>query len=137
MQKIGGQFWAILRYALNDEEIRLEDIYPEEQMEFELNRISTADQLEHWLKEKVSGIFNNRHWQENMKHKRTVDFIKQYIHENYDRELTIAELAEHVVLSRNYLCQIFFKNATGETINNYIVRVRMEKSQGTASRRKA
>ncbi|MBW7453334.1 response regulator [Paenibacillus sepulcri] len=61
-------------------------------------------------------------------HKQAVDFMKQYIHENYTREITLAELADKVFISRNYL-SLIFKNATGETINNYIIRVRMEKAK--------
>jgi two-component system response regulator YesN len=126
---LGAQFWTIASYALNDEEIRLWEIFTEAQIESELLNIHTADQFESWLNDKIKGICINQNWHENLKHKQAVDFMKQYIHENYTREITLAELAEKVFISRNYL-SLIFKNATGETINNYIIRVRMEKAKG-------
>jgi two-component system response regulator YesN len=126
---LGAQFWTIASYALNDEEIRLWEIFTEGQIELELQNIHTADQFEDWLNDKIKGICINQHWHENLKHKQAIDFMKQYIHENYTREITLAELAEKVFISRNYL-SLIFKNATGETINNYIIRVRMEKAKG-------
>ncbi|SDO04327.1 two-component system, response regulator YesN [Paenibacillus sp. yr247] len=125
---LGAQFWAVLSYALGDEEIRLEDIFQGHSIELELSRIYKVDQYEEWLNDKIRRICFNQQWHENFKHKLAIDFIKQYIHENYAREITIAELAENVYISRNYLSQIF-KNATGETINNYIIRVKMEKAK--------
>ncbi|MDF2961286.1 MAG: AraC family transcriptional regulator [Paenibacillus sp.] len=132
---LGAQFWAILSYALNDEEIRLQDIEMEASIELQLSKIYTVDQYEVWLNEKISQICLNQHWHENFKHKLAIEFIKQYIHENYFKEITIAELAERVYISKNYLSQIF-KNATGETINNYIIKVKMEKAKGLLLERK-
>jgi two-component system response regulator YesN len=126
---LGAQFWTIASYALNDEQIRLWEIFTEGQIESELLNIHTADQFEGWLNDKIKGICINQNWHENLKHKQAVDFMKQYIHENYTREITLGELAEKVFISRNYL-SLIFKNATGETINNYIIRVRMEKARG-------
>ncbi|NHN34065.1 response regulator transcription factor [Paenibacillus agricola] len=125
---LGAQFWMIASYALNDEKIRLWEIFTESQIESELLNIHTADQFEGWLNDKIKGICINQNWHENLKHKQAVDFMKQYIHENYTREITLAELAEKVFISRNYL-SLIFKNATGETINHYIIRVRMEKAK--------
>jgi two-component system response regulator YesN len=52
----------------------------------------------------------------------------QYIHERYAENVTITELTNKVFISRNYLSQIF-KNATGESFNQYLNRVRMEKAK--------
>jgi two-component system, response regulator YesN len=132
---LGTQFWAILSFALSDEEIRLDDIFKGHSIEFELSQIYTVDQYEAWLNDKIRRICINQQWHENFKHKLAIDFIKQYIHENYAKDITIAELAEKVYISRNYLSQIF-KNATGETINNYIISVKMEKAKRLILERK-
>ncbi|TDG00469.1 response regulator [Paenibacillus piri] len=132
---LGTQFWAILSYALNDEEIHLEELFQGNQLELELGKLYTIDQYEQWLNEIVGRICHRQEWHENFKHRLTIDFIKQYIHEHFDREITIAELAQKVFISRNYLCQIF-KNGTGETINNYIISVKMEKAKGLLLERK-
>lgn len=132
---MGAQFWAILSYTLNDEVVRLQDIAKESSIEAELGNIVTLDQYEAWLNEKIAQICLNQEWHDNMKHKVAIDLIKQFIHENYAEEITIADLAEKVYISKNYLSQIF-KNATGETINNYIVKVKMEKARGLLLERK-
>lgn len=51
-----------------------------------------------------------------------------YIHEHYAEDLTLAELSEKLYISRNHL-SIIFKNMTGETFNNYLTRVRIEKAR--------
>lgn len=132
---LGAQFWAIFSFALADEDIRLTEIFQDHSMESELNKIFTFDQYEAWLHSIIQRICMNQHWQESFKHKMAIDFIKQYIRENYANDITIAELADKVYISRNYLSQIF-KNATGETINNYIISVKMEEAKRLILERK-
>ncbi|TBL70088.1 response regulator transcription factor [Paenibacillus thalictri] len=135
LQLLGAQFWAILSYALNDEEISLEAVSMEPSIERELSQVHTVDQYESWLNGKIAQICLNQQWHDNFKHKIAIDFIKQYIYENYSKEITISDLAEKVFISKNYLSQIF-KDATGETINNFIIRVKMEKAKGMLFERK-
>lgn len=61
--------------------------------------------------------------------------MTQYIHEHYAEEVTLAELSEKIYISRNHL-SIIFKNMTGETFNNYLTRVRMEKARELLMERK-
>ncbi|WP_274652025.1 response regulator [Paenibacillus humicola] len=135
LRALGTQFWAIIGYALNDEEIRLDELVKDDRIEQELSTVCTLDQYEAWLNQMVGAVCRHQDWHENFKHRLTIDFIKQYIHEHYAREITIAELASEVYISKNYLCQIF-KNGTGETINNYIIRVKMEKAKSLLLERK-
>ncbi|MDU0200634.1 response regulator [Paenibacillus sp. MAH-36] len=132
---LGAQFWAIFSFALADEDIRLTEIFQDHSMESELNKIFTFDQYETWLLSIIQRICTNQPWQESFKHKMAIDFIKQYVRENYANDITIAELADKVYISRNYLSQIF-KNATGETINNYIISVKMEEAKRLILERK-
>ncbi|THF77749.1 response regulator transcription factor [Cohnella fermenti] len=62
------------------------------------------------------------------KHKKAVDFMVRYIHEHYAEDLTLEELAGQLYISKNYLNQLF-KKVTGETLTNYIIRVRIEKAK--------
>jgi two-component system response regulator YesN len=55
----------------------------------------------------------------------TVDQIKNIIHKGYQEDITITSIAEQVYLSPNYLCGIF-KQITGNTINQYITRIRIQ-----------
>lgn len=128
-RRLGAEFCTILSYALSDEEMHLEHMLDDRRIEAELLALRTPEEFEAWLIDKVEQVCRNQEWQENFKHKQAIEFMKAYIHENYAAELTIADLAEKVFISRNYLSQLF-KNATGETINNYMIRVRMEKARG-------
>jgi two-component system response regulator YesN len=62
------------------------------------------------------------------RHKKAVDFMIRYIHEHYAEDLTLENLAKQLYISKNYLNQLF-KKVTGETLTNYIIRVRMEKAK--------
>ena len=53
--------------------------------------------------------------------------VREYIEENFDRKITLDDISSHVFLSRSYLCTLF-RQKTGGTINDYILRVRIEKS---------
>ena len=53
--------------------------------------------------------------------------VREYIEENYNRKITLDDICGHVFLSRSYLCTLF-RQKTGGTINDYILRVRIEKS---------
>ena len=45
--------------------------------------------------------------------------LVDYIHKNYNRDVSFSEIAEHFNFSRGYLSS-FFKNATGENFKDYI-----------------
>ena len=68
----------------------------------------------------------------NIRHKQAVDYMIQYINENYNERITINDLSEQLYISRNYLSQIF-KKATGLSFNHYINKVRMEKAKSLIS----
>lgn len=92
--------------------------------------ISSPEELEQWILAKIEEIDLQAQeaLNENGRHKQAVDFMIDYIHENYAKDITIDELSSKVYLSRYYLNQIF-KKATGETFTNYLIHVRMEQAK--------
>jgi Response regulator containing CheY-like receiver domain and AraC-type DNA-binding domain len=52
---------------------------------------------------------------------------KQYINENYSKDICLNDIADYVYLSPLYLSRLF-KQQTGENFIDYLIRVRMEKS---------
>lgn len=54
--------------------------------------------------------------------------VKQYIDQNYDKELSLESLAEHVHLSASYLSKLF-KRELGQNISSYIQSVRIERAK--------
>lgn len=93
-------------------------------------KLDNAASLEKWVFSIIQEMDNQIQLalNENGRHKQAVDFMIQYIHDNYAADITIDELASKVFLSRYYLNQIF-KRATGHTFTNYLIHVRMEKAR--------
>lgn len=59
----------------------------------------------------------------------TIFMIKEYIGKNYMNEtLSVKDISSHVFLSTSYVCT-FFKNETGQTLNQYLTEFRMEKAK--------
>lgn len=52
----------------------------------------------------------------------------RYIRREYNREITLQEIAGHVHLSRTYFSELF-KKETGVTFNEYLMQARMEKAK--------
>ena len=50
---------------------------------------------------------------------------KKYICSNYDKRLTLTDIAQELGISKGYLCTIF-KNGTGQTVIDYINLIRMQ-----------
>ncbi len=58
----------------------------------------------------------------------TIFMIKDYIARHYDSDLlSIKDISNHVNLSASYVCT-YFKNQTGQTLNQYLTEYRMEKA---------
>ena len=58
----------------------------------------------------------------------TIFLIKDYISKHYSNDaLSIREISDHVHLSASYICT-YFKNQTGQTLNQYLTEYRMEKA---------
>lgn len=59
----------------------------------------------------------------------TIFLIKEYISQHYmDETLSVKDISGHVFLSTSYVCT-FFKNETGQTLNQYLTEYRMERAK--------
>jgi two-component system response regulator YesN len=128
LQYLCTELWTIFAYSLYSVNIVLDELFPESNLPQEIFQIQTPEQLQQWLRDKIHIIATSRHWNENSKHKETVDFMIQYAHDHYAEEISLEDMSKQLYLSRNYLNQIF-KKATGETFTNYVIQVRMKKAQ--------
>lgn len=64
-------------------------------------------------------IDNNQH--------STLKKAKEYINENYNKDITVKKIANYLYISDYYLCHLFKENLN-YTVNDYITRVRVEKA---------
>lgn len=82
-------------------------------------------------------IYNDPHLDEVIEHERrtnvnrdTIDKVKQllnYIHENYNKQLTITAMARRMDVSNQYFCR-FFKILTELSFLDYLNNIRLQKS---------
>ena len=59
---------------------------------------------------------------------REIETVKNYIFENYNKEISITELAEKVYMAPSYLSYVF-KSETGQNLSKFIKAYRMEKAK--------
>jgi two-component system response regulator YesN len=82
-----------------------------------------------WMREQLQA------WQGLMKEELTsskshtlIRQVKEHVHNYYDQEITLAEIADSLYVNRNYLSQLF-KRVTGETFVNFLNKFRIEKAK--------
>lgn len=59
---------------------------------------------------------------------REIETVKQYIYDNYNKELSVDALAQSVYMAPSYLSHVF-KKETGQNISKFIKTYRMEKAR--------
>lgn len=60
--------------------------------------------------------------------KDTITEIKKYISDNFNKEIGLAEISSRFYMNPSYLSQLF-KEKTGETFLNYIMKIRINKAK--------
>ncbi|MFP4978952.1 response regulator [Paenibacillus sp. CN-4] len=85
-------------------------------------------QLKTYMLQFFTGLTRYLELKNTTKNSKTINKIKEIIHDGYAGELSVAKIAEQVYLTPNYISQIF-KQGTGETISDYITKVRIEQAK--------
>ncbi len=130
LEQLGQELWTLFHYALFEINVPLEAIIAEEEVKQELRKLRTIVEFDDWLCRHIRSIcaYKLRADMVHVKHKQSIDFIVAYIHDHFAEPITIMELADRIYISRNYLSHLF-KKIMGESFNNYLTRVRMEKAK--------
>lgn len=94
----------------------------------QISSINTLEELSVWLTGVLHYFLNYTFDYPNIKHSDVVYKCIDYIRNNYDRKITLDDIAIHVSLSRSYLSKLF-KDETGYSLFSYINHIRIEKSK--------
>ncbi|TBL70726.1 response regulator [Paenibacillus thalictri] len=94
-----------------------------------LFRLETVDDMKRLLLDYFKLICNLIHTKRDNHSGLVVEQVKQYVGKHFHSDLTINDIAAHIYLTSTYVC-LLFKQETGETINEYVTKVRMEKAIG-------
>ncbi|MFA9557863.1 response regulator [Evansella sp. AB-rgal1] len=82
-----------------------------------------------WMGELLQGWVDKKDEEVNgKKSNRLIREVKKHVHNYYDQEITLAEIADNLYVNRNYLSQLF-KKVTGESFVTYLNKYRIEKAK--------
>jgi len=115
-----------IQIALNDWNMSLDEIFGSEQLIWEkLLKFETIIDVKRWLMNIITFIIDYVDEKSTGRSKSIVQEAKEYIRHNYHRDISVQSVADELHYNANYLNNIF-KEDTGETILEYITRIRME-----------
>lgn len=123
-----SELLAIVSFTLFDLSLDLDRIDMPDKPAMDDNLQYTVPALKEWLGHVASAIMEHMNQDDNPRHRKIVEFIKEYTDQHYMENLTLGSMAEKVNVSKNYLGQIF-KNVVNQSFNSYLTQVRMEKAK--------
>lgn len=87
----------------------------------------TIEDIEAWLRRKMFAISEHFYWRTQKPHAKLVEDVKRYIKERLADNISLKDAAQHFSFTPNYLGYVF-KNESGESFSDYLVRVRLERA---------
>ena len=93
-----------------------------------IEQFQSVEELSVWLTGIMHRFIDYTFDFSRIKHMDAVYKTMEYVRANFDKKLTLDEIARNAFLSKAYLSSIF-KDEIGESLTNYINRVRIEKSK--------
>lgn len=91
-------------------------------------KFRTMEQLKNWIINVICGM-NELMLKQNLPEKRdVVKEVQEYINRNFNQEISLADISEKFFINPYYFSQLF-KKKTGETYQNYLTGVRMDRAK--------
>lgn len=113
-------------YDMNE---KMENIFDEEDILWsKIYRFDTIPDVRQWVKNIINTVTQYVFCKRSRKNSSVVDTITRILEEKYYEQVTIDELAKKVYLTPSYIC-ILFKENKGESIIDYLTRVRLKHAQ--------
>ncbi len=114
----------LMELQISTEEAR----FDENQVWEKLFKLETLEDMKKVIIDYLIAISRYISEKRNKKSRNVIEQIKNIINKRYNENITINDIAKEVYLSTTYLCMIF-KQETGETVNDYITKVRIERAK--------
>lgn len=90
--------------------------------------LETIDEMKNYILSYFKKVCRMVGEKRNKRSANVVEKVKDIIYSKYHTNLTIGDIAQEVFLASTYLCLVF-KQETGETLNEFITKVRVEKAK--------
>ncbi|SDN78475.1 response regulator transcription factor [Alkalicoccus daliensis] len=115
--------FRVIVYLFKDDNRGYEFLYP---IFLKLKNTSDFEQLKSDIISWTKDVINEK--QSVDFHLNQIDKAKYWIQQNIADSITISKIAEEVYMNPTYFCEVF-KKQTGETVLDYVTRVRIEKAK--------
>lgn len=93
-----------------------------------LNEVETLEEMKGWIGEVFAVAFDSLEYNHSHQYGRIIDEAIKFIKANYQHKITVKSVADALLYSSNYLNHLF-KQHTGETILEFITKVRVEEAK--------
>lgn len=94
----------------------------------ELSRINSMDEVCHWVVKVLDTFMDTVYETKKVRNARSLGEALKYIRENYNRDITLEDVARNVYISPYYLSHLF-KEELNITFLEYLTMVRMEEAK--------
>ncbi len=93
-----------------------------------IGSILTYDELFHYLENDIISKYQNFANQKKVAEKKPIRLAKQYINDNYNQNLTLENVSDHIGFNPTYF-SVFFKKETGKNFSEYLTELRIKNAK--------
>ncbi|HEX3016958.1 MAG TPA: response regulator [Caproicibacter sp.] len=93
-----------------------------------IGSILTFDGLFEWIKNDIINKYQDFANQKKVAEKKPIRIAKQYIYDNYNKNLTLESVSEHIGFNATYF-SVFFKKETGKNFSEYLMELRIKNAK--------
>ncbi|WP_183041063.1 response regulator transcription factor [Salipaludibacillus neizhouensis] len=115
--------FRVIKYLFKDDNRGYEYLYP---IFIRIKNISDFEQLKFEVITWTKNVINEKmSVDSSLNH---IDKAKYWIQQNVSESITISKIADIIYMNPTYFCEVF-KKQTGETVLDYVTRIRIEKAK--------
>jgi len=97
-------------------------------VEEDIDNMNDMIKINEYIKNLINEIIINISNNKKDKSVLIIEEVKSYINENYVKNISLEEVADHIQLSSHYLCKLF-KKVEKANFKDYLIKVRMEEAK--------
>lgn len=124
-RKQNFQLIMLLFKLLGNASIQAEELLGDEfTLYTQVNACTSLDEVEAWFGSKLELSISHIQERHEKSSRKMIDLAKAYIYRNYNRDITLESVAEHVHLSPTYFSRLF-KQEMGDNFSDFVINYRI------------
>lgn len=116
--------FTLIYCKLSDAGIQVPNIKESGYSYYEVVKVKDVEEIKKWCKDLITRITQLVSRSGKSGAEIVIEKAKDYIGNNFDKDISLEDVAEHIFLSPVYFSR-FFKQQTGENFTDYLIKVRM------------